>query len=133
MYVNQRVLYDTDGNPCNIGDTVRIIRDNGQEIIDTIVDISDEQDKGMQDNDIYLRKNGCIPIYCIEEVYKFFPNKETRNGVMTRTVAISIDIRYAKVTLAVAGFDTSEMSDDEVFEKVLTLIDCYGARYSIID
>lgn len=54
--------------------------------------------------------------------------KISKEPNMTKNVAITLDIRVAKMMLGVAGFyHASELSDEEVFEKVLSLIDCYGA------
>ena len=90
MYIDNRVLYDSDGNPCTIGDKVEITCDDGEIIIDTITDITDEQDKGFEDNEIYLQ-NTCIPLYNIEKVYKVFSEEkeseqETANGTAKATV-----------------------------------------------
>jgi hypothetical protein len=54
---------------------------------------------------------------------------------MTKNVTITIDIKIARKMLGVAGFykQAEKMSDDEVFEKVLTLIECYGATSSILE
>ena len=49
---------------------------------------------------------------------------------MTKTVKITINIKTARTMLGVAGFNSraiAELSDDEVFEKVLRMIECYGA------
>lgn len=78
MYVSNRVLYDNSGNPCVVGDKVKIVCDDGKIIIDTITLITDEQDKGCEDNEIYLN-NMCIPLYNIEKGYKVFPEENT-NG-----------------------------------------------------
>ena len=90
MYIDNRVLYDSDGNPCTIGDKVEITCDDGKVIIDTIIDITDEQDKGFEDNEIYLQ-NMCIPLYNIEKVYKIFPEeKENEQDKSNETKKASI-------------------------------------------
>ena len=85
MYVKNRVLYDSDNNPCVIGDRVEITCDDGKVIIDTIIDVTDEQDKGFEDNEIYL-KGMCIPLYDIEKVYKIFPEEKVGNDTTTLKV-----------------------------------------------
>lgn len=53
---------------------------------------------------------------------------------MTKTVKVTIDIDVARIMLGVAGFNSNkikEASDDEIFEKVLSLIGCYGATFKI--
>ena len=56
-----------------------------------------------------------------------------KENIVTKNVEISINIDIAKKALGMAGFnDTFNMSNDEVFENVLTLIECYGAK-SIIE
>lgn len=55
---------------------------------------------------------------------------------MTKTVDITIDIAIARKMLGVAGFNYNEISnatDEEVFEKVLTMIDCYGVTFKLHD
>ena len=50
---------------------------------------------------------------------------------MVKKVNITIDINVARTMLGVAGFnlsDVKKMSDGEVFETVLSLIECYGAK-----
>lgn len=51
---------------------------------------------------------------------------------MTKTVNITIDIAVARKMLTVAGFNYDEIynaSDGEIFEKVLSMVDIYGATY----
>lgn len=53
---------------------------------------------------------------------------------MTKNVNITIDIKIARTMLGVAGFNSeriSQMSDDEIFKKVLSLIECYGATSEV--
>lgn len=53
---------------------------------------------------------------------------------MERDVHIKIDIPVARKMLIVAGWDFQKIqaaSDDEIFEKVLEQIDCYGATFEI--
>lgn len=55
-------------------------------------------------------------------------------NVITKNVEINININIAKRMLDVAGFhNTSKMSDEEVFEKVLLMVKKYGATFSICD
>ena len=54
---------------------------------------------------------------------------------MTKNVKITINIKVARMMLGVAGFNPqriAQMSDDEIFAKVLSMINCYGAT-SIIE
>lgn len=51
---------------------------------------------------------------------------------MTKSIKITMDIPIARRMLKVAGFDLTEIdsaTDDEIFGKVLSLIDCYGASF----
>lgn len=48
MYIDNRVLYDSDGNPCTIGDKVEITCDDGEIIIDTITDITDDRTRDLR-------------------------------------------------------------------------------------
>lgn len=53
---------------------------------------------------------------------------------MEKAVSITVDIEVARDMLQLAGFDPDEIenaSEDEIFEKVLSLLDCYGATYKI--
>lgn len=52
---------------------------------------------------------------------------------MTKDVSITIDIALARRALGVAGYfkEIIQATDDEVFEKVLTLLDCYGATFKV--
>jgi hypothetical protein len=50
---------------------------------------------------------------------------------MTKTVSVTIDIEVARSMLRCAGFSTYGATDDEVFAKVLSIIDCYGATCEI--
>lgn len=53
---------------------------------------------------------------------------------MTKEVNITVDIALARRMLCVAGFSFEEIraaTDDEVFEKVLTMIDCYGVTFDV--
>ncbi len=53
---------------------------------------------------------------------------------MTKHVKITVDIAIARRMLAVAGFgleEISEATDDEIFEKVLGMIDCYGVTFEV--
>ena len=53
---------------------------------------------------------------------------------MTKNVSITIDIAIARRMLCVAGFDYEKIhnaTDNEIFEKVLTMIDCYGATFEV--
>ena len=53
--------------------------------------------------------------------------------MVTKNVEVTINIKVARKMLGVAGFykDAEKMSDDEIFAKVLTLIECYGATANI--
>ena len=49
---------------------------------------------------------------------------------ITKTVDISIDTNVARKMLGIAGFHYERLNaatDDEVFAKVLSMIECYGA------
>ena len=53
---------------------------------------------------------------------------------MTKTVEITVDIAIARRMLTVAGFRLEEIrnaTDDEIFEKVLAMNDCYGATFKV--
>lgn len=51
---------------------------------------------------------------------------------MKKIVEMDMNIDIARKMLRVAGFDeVPKMTDDEVFEKVLELSDCYGMSYSL--
>ncbi len=55
---------------------------------------------------------------------------------MTKNVNITMDIKVARMMLGVAGFSpkvTENSTDDEIFAKVLSLIECYGATINTID
>ena len=54
---------------------------------------------------------------------------------MTKKVNITIDVAIARKMLCVAGFSWDEINratDDEIFEKVLTMIDCYGMTFDVM-
>lgn len=54
---------------------------------------------------------------------------------MTKTVNITIDIATARKMLVVAGFNYNELygvTEDEIFEKVLSLLDCYGCGFTTV-
>ena len=69
MYVHNRILYDNNGNACVPGDRVKIVCNNGSVMVDVITMITNEQKKGFEDNEIYLR-NGYVALYNIKEVHK---------------------------------------------------------------
>jgi hypothetical protein len=53
---------------------------------------------------------------------------------MKKIVYITVDTAIARRMLAVAGWDFHKIqsaSDDEIFEKVLEQIDCYGASFDV--
>ena len=53
---------------------------------------------------------------------------------MTKEVRITVDIAIARRMLCVAGYSRDEIyraTDDEVFEKVLNMVDCYGATFEM--
>lgn len=53
---------------------------------------------------------------------------------MKKTVEFTINISWARTMLKLAGFNYDEISrasDDEIFEKVLTMTDCYGATFEV--
>ena len=53
---------------------------------------------------------------------------------MEKMAKIKIDLDVAREMLGLAGFDYDKMhnaTDDEVVEKVLSMIECYGATYEI--
>lgn len=53
---------------------------------------------------------------------------------MTKEVKFTVDIAIARRMLHIAGFSYEEThlaTDDEIFEKVLSMIDCYGATFKV--
>lgn len=53
---------------------------------------------------------------------------------MKKIVEITVDTAIARQMLEVAGFSLEKLrkaSDDEIFEKVLSMIDCYGAAFEV--
>lgn len=50
---------------------------------------------------------------------------------ITKTVKVTVNISIARDMLGLAGFNMRNATDDEVFAKVLSLIDCYGATCEI--
>ena len=53
---------------------------------------------------------------------------------MTRMVEITVDVAIARRMLCVAGFSCEEITgatDDEIFEKVLSLSECYGMKFEM--
>lgn len=55
------------------------------------------------------------------------------NKTMTKTINVTIDIDIARKMLTVAGFNPDRIykaSEEEIFHKVLSLIECYGATTS---
>ena len=58
------------------------------------------------------------------------------NKTITKTVDISIDTKVARTMLGIAGFNYEKLNtatDDDVFAKVLSMIDCYSATSVIKD
>lgn len=52
---------------------------------------------------------------------------------MKKIVEVTVDIRIARLMLAVAGFNNiSNMTDNEVFEKALSMNEEYGVTSEII-
>lgn len=48
---------------------------------------------------------------------------------MTKTVEVTVDIKIARMMLQVAGFTgTSKMTDEEIFNKSLTMNEEYGVK-----
>lgn len=57
-----------------------------------------------------------------------------KNKTMTKTIDVTIDTKTARTMLGIAGFNyekLNEATDIEVFAKVLSMIDCYGATFII--
>jgi len=52
---------------------------------------------------------------------------------MKKNIEITLDTNIARKMLGVVGFDMTNSTDDEVFEKVLSLINKYGAVSKIIN
>jgi hypothetical protein len=54
---------------------------------------------------------------------------------MTKEVRVTVDIPIARRMLAIAGFykEAKEASDDEIFAKVLSILEKYGAKSEIIE
>lgn len=53
---------------------------------------------------------------------------------MTKNVEVTVDIKIARIMLQVAGFvGTSEMTDEEIFNKALTMNEEYGVKSCISD
>lgn len=51
---------------------------------------------------------------------------------MTKNVKITIDIKIARMMLRVAGCKVDkDTTDEEVFARVLSMIECYGATVEI--
>lgn len=53
---------------------------------------------------------------------------------MTKTVSFTINIPRAHEMLQLAGFKSDEIqnaTDDEIFEKVLSMTECYGAAFTV--
>lgn len=52
---------------------------------------------------------------------------------MTKNVNITIDMEVARKMLAVAGFglEIKHATDEEIFAKVLSQIECYGASSEV--
>ena len=50
---------------------------------------------------------------------------------MTKDVVIDLDIELARQMLQVFGLQTDNMNDDEVFDKVLERIKCYGVSWVV--
>lgn len=69
MFIRNKVLYDEDGKACVEGDKIKIFCDDGRIVVDVITMITNEQEKGFEDNEIYLR-NGYVSTYDIHKVYK---------------------------------------------------------------
>lgn len=69
MYIRNKVLYDENGKACVEGDKVKIFCDDGRILVDVITMVTNEQEKGFEDNEIYLR-NGYVCAYDIHKVYK---------------------------------------------------------------
>lgn len=56
--------------------------------------------------------------------------KPALNTDVEKTVTVKINTKIARQMLELAGFhDLNEKSDEEVFEKVMSMILCYGATY----
>lgn len=51
---------------------------------------------------------------------------------MEKTIILELNIETAKIVLNVAGFNTKDKTDDEIFDMVLDRIVPYGAKYSEI-
>lgn len=50
---------------------------------------------------------------------------------MKKNVVVNVDTKIARTMLGIAGWDYEKlktMSDDEVFEMVLDVMTCYGAK-----
>lgn len=57
------------------------------------------------------------------------PKKEKN---MTKNVEVTVDIKIAKRMLGVAGVNNvNQMTDDEIFEKVLQMNEMYGVKYVV--
>ena len=53
-----------------------------------------------------------------------------KNQTITKTVEITIDTKTARTMLNIAGFNYAQLkaaTEDELFAKVLSMIECYGA------
>lgn len=90
MYVRNGILYDNNGDPCVEKDRVRVVLADNSVIEDIITWIGEEQDKGFEDNDIYFKNRGIVPLYNMKEVYKIF-NGERTDKTETYTITASAE------------------------------------------
>lgn len=66
--------------------------------------------------------------------FELAPEIKPMNTNLEKTVTVKINTHVARQMLELAGFfSINEKSDDEVFEKVMSMILCYGATYEIGD
>lgn len=50
-------------------------------------------------------------------------------GIMNKTIKVTVDIKIARLMLDVAGYQTENMSDEEVFDLALNMNEEYGVKY----
>jgi len=58
---------------------------------------------------------------------------EPSNKTITKTAELSVDIKYARIGLRVAGYNVNHMTDEEIFEKAISMNDVYAVSTKIIE
>lgn len=99
MYVRNGILYDNNGDACVEKDMVRVVLDDGSIIEDIITWIGEDQDKGFEDNDIYFKNRGIVPLYNMKEAYKIFDDKESDKTEIYLIIAYAEDTTECEIEL----------------------------------